>query len=212
MPKTIIKWLCLCRNLPGSVLTRLSLFPPCRKLQRTERDKHKLKYLTGEWFYETKSNRHRDKIHGTDIIRASMMRRKPVTISERASRHSDSSHSLTLSLVTVNQIYITARLNSLRSSGQREGSVMIWCHWSTKGHYWAWRKGPGALTPRFLLTQSHNHWATTDIRSHILPPLSRKTSWNKASQCNYLNQYLPFQEHNILSSGGERKQVSFFLF
>ncbi|XP_058267096.1 synaptotagmin-like protein 2 isoform X2 [Hemibagrus wyckioides] len=53
-----------------------------KNLQKTERDKQKLKYLTGEWFYETKSNRHRDKIHGSDIVRASMSRRKPVTIME----------------------------------------------------------------------------------------------------------------------------------
>ncbi|XP_034168586.2 synaptotagmin-like protein 2 isoform X8 [Pangasianodon hypophthalmus] len=53
-----------------------------KKLQKTEQDKHKLKYLTGEWFYETKSSRHSDKIHGSDIIRASMMHRKPVTIME----------------------------------------------------------------------------------------------------------------------------------
>ncbi|XP_060751687.1 synaptotagmin-like protein 2 isoform X4 [Tachysurus vachellii] len=53
-----------------------------KKLQKTERDKQKLKYLTGEWFYETKSSRHRDKTHGSDIVRASMSRRKPVTIKE----------------------------------------------------------------------------------------------------------------------------------
>ncbi|XP_053501021.1 synaptotagmin-like protein 2 isoform X5 [Ictalurus furcatus] len=53
-----------------------------KKLQKTERDRSKLKYLTGEWFYETKSNRHRDKIPGSDIIRASMTCRKPVTIME----------------------------------------------------------------------------------------------------------------------------------
>ncbi|CAB1316717.1 unnamed protein product [Coregonus sp. 'balchen'] len=51
-------------------------------LQKQERDKGKLKYLTGEWFYETKSRRHRDRIHGSDIIRASISRRKPVTILE----------------------------------------------------------------------------------------------------------------------------------
>lgn len=36
----------------------------------------KLKYLTGEWFYEAKSRRHTDKIHGSDIILASMKQRK----------------------------------------------------------------------------------------------------------------------------------------
>ncbi|KAG2457175.1 SYTL2 protein, partial [Polypterus senegalus] len=38
--------------------------------------------MTGEWFYEAKSKRHRDKIHGSDIIRASMRRKKPVTLYE----------------------------------------------------------------------------------------------------------------------------------
>nr|XP_046183803.1 synaptotagmin-like protein 2 isoform X4 [Oncorhynchus gorbuscha] len=53
-----------------------------KNLQKQECDKGQLKYLTGEWFYETKSRRHRDRIHGSDIIRASISRRKPVTILE----------------------------------------------------------------------------------------------------------------------------------
>lgn len=36
-----------------------------------------LKYLTGEWFYEAKSRRHMDKIHGSEIIWASMKQRRP---------------------------------------------------------------------------------------------------------------------------------------
>ncbi|XP_040903056.1 synaptotagmin-like protein 2 isoform X2 [Toxotes jaculatrix] len=35
-----------------------------------------LKYLTGEWFYEAKSRRHMDKIHGSEIILASMKQKK----------------------------------------------------------------------------------------------------------------------------------------
>ncbi|XP_042562344.1 synaptotagmin-like protein 2 [Clupea harengus] len=53
-----------------------------KELQKTSRDRNKIKYLTGEWFYETKSQRHRDRIHGSDIIRASIRQRKPVTIFE----------------------------------------------------------------------------------------------------------------------------------
>ncbi|AWO98843.1 putative synaptotagmin-like protein 2 [Scophthalmus maximus] len=36
----------------------------------------KLKYLTGEWFYQAKSLRHMDTIHGSEIILASMKQRK----------------------------------------------------------------------------------------------------------------------------------------
>uniref|UniRef100_A0AAY5KBD6 RabBD domain-containing protein n=1 Tax=Esox lucius TaxID=8010 RepID=A0AAY5KBD6_ESOLU len=53
-----------------------------KNLQKQVHDKSKLKYLTGEWFYETKSRRHRDRIHGSDIIRASISGKKPVTILE----------------------------------------------------------------------------------------------------------------------------------
>ncbi|XP_051542223.1 synaptotagmin-like protein 2 isoform X6 [Myxocyprinus asiaticus] len=57
-----------------------------RQLYKTEKDRSRLKYLTGEWFYETKYHRHREKIHGSDIIRASMRQRKPVTILELSQR------------------------------------------------------------------------------------------------------------------------------
>ncbi|XP_053728015.1 synaptotagmin-like protein 2 isoform X2 [Synchiropus splendidus] len=46
-------------------------------LERNAQAETKLKYLTGEWFYEAKSRRHRDKIHGSEIILASMKQRKP---------------------------------------------------------------------------------------------------------------------------------------
>ncbi|XP_054611754.1 synaptotagmin-like protein 2 isoform X2 [Dunckerocampus dactyliophorus] len=43
-----------------------------QNLKNTLSDKSQLRYLTGEWFYETKQHRHQDRIHGSDIIRASM--------------------------------------------------------------------------------------------------------------------------------------------
>lgn len=60
-----------------------------RKLQRTVNDRAQLRHMTGEWFYETKQRRHQERIHGSDIIRASMRQAyKPMTIREfaRASR------------------------------------------------------------------------------------------------------------------------------
>uniref|UniRef100_A0A8D0EV28 RabBD domain-containing protein n=1 Tax=Strix occidentalis caurina TaxID=311401 RepID=A0A8D0EV28_STROC len=49
-----------------------------RHLPEKVKDDIQLKNMSGQWFYEAKSKRHRDKIHGADIIRASM-RRKPAT-------------------------------------------------------------------------------------------------------------------------------------
>uniref|UniRef100_A0A8C0BS99 RabBD domain-containing protein n=1 Tax=Buteo japonicus TaxID=224669 RepID=A0A8C0BS99_9AVES len=50
-----------------------------RHLPEKVKDDVQLKNMSGQWFYEAKSKRHRDKIHGADIIRASM-RRKPATL------------------------------------------------------------------------------------------------------------------------------------
>lgn len=59
----------------------LFVFSSSRKLEKilnadSESDTE-LKYLTGEWFYEAKSLRHMDTIHGSEIILASMKQRKP---------------------------------------------------------------------------------------------------------------------------------------
>lgn len=47
-----------------------------RHLPEKIKDDQQLKNMSGQWFYEAKAKRHRDKIHGADIIRASMRRRK----------------------------------------------------------------------------------------------------------------------------------------
>ncbi|NWT83604.1 SYTL2 protein, partial [Lanius ludovicianus] len=52
-----------------------------RHLPEKIKDDVQLKNMSGQWFYEAKSKRHRDKIHGADIIRASI-RRKPATIAQ----------------------------------------------------------------------------------------------------------------------------------
>ncbi|XP_061484902.1 synaptotagmin-like protein 2 isoform X3 [Rhineura floridana] len=52
-----------------------------RHLPEKVNDDNQIKNMSGQWFYEAKSKRHREKIHGADIIRASM-RRKPLTIAE----------------------------------------------------------------------------------------------------------------------------------
>ncbi|XP_074191755.1 synaptotagmin-like protein 2 isoform X18 [Rhinolophus sinicus] len=45
--------------------------------------------MSGQWFYEAKAKRHRDKIHGTDIIRASM-RKKRLQVAAEQSKDGES--------------------------------------------------------------------------------------------------------------------------
>lgn len=50
-------------------------------LQKMVNDRGQLRYMTGEWFYEIKQLRHQDRIHGSEIIRASMRHsHRPLTI------------------------------------------------------------------------------------------------------------------------------------
>ncbi|XP_053312076.1 synaptotagmin-like protein 2 [Spea bombifrons] len=54
-----------------------------RHLENVIDDENELKYKSGQWFYEAKSKRHRDKIHGADLVRASIRKRKkPTTLAE----------------------------------------------------------------------------------------------------------------------------------
>nr|XP_023414297.1 synaptotagmin-like protein 2 isoform X12 [Loxodonta africana] len=54
-----------------------------RHLPEKVKDDQQLKNMSGQWFYEAKAKRHRDKIHGADIIRASM-RKKRLQVAELA--------------------------------------------------------------------------------------------------------------------------------
>ncbi|XP_033620147.1 synaptotagmin-like protein 2 isoform X7 [Fukomys damarensis] len=47
-----------------------------RHLPEKIKDDQQLKNMSGQWFYEAKAKRHREKIHGADIIRASMRKKR----------------------------------------------------------------------------------------------------------------------------------------
>lgn len=47
-----------------------------RHLPEKVKDDQQLKNMSGQWFYDAKAKRHRDRIHGTDIIRASMRKKR----------------------------------------------------------------------------------------------------------------------------------------
>lgn len=67
----------------GSRLSSEGELCVCRNLQQTLSNSSLLRSMTGEWFYQSKQLRHQDRIHGTDIIRASIRQtQRPPTLSE----------------------------------------------------------------------------------------------------------------------------------
>ncbi|XP_076969508.1 synaptotagmin-like protein 2 isoform X20 [Tamandua tetradactyla] len=55
-----------------------------RHLPEKIKDDQLLKNMSGQWFYEAKAKRHRDKVHGADVIRASMRKKKPQVAAEQS--------------------------------------------------------------------------------------------------------------------------------
>ncbi|NXW59929.1 SYTL2 protein, partial [Eurystomus gularis] len=82
-----------------------------RHLPEKIKDDVQLKNMSGQWFYEAKSKRHRDKIHGADIIRASM-RRKPATLAEMSQNKSNKAKNSWVSNVN-KEVFVPPELHGI---------------------------------------------------------------------------------------------------
>ncbi|XP_072899524.1 synaptotagmin-like protein 2 isoform X6 [Hemitrygon akajei] len=69
------------------------------------------KNMTGEWFYKAKARRHRDTLHGAELIAASMRRKKPKTIYERLQMKEAKENSNSFSKNAAGDIFIPPELS-----------------------------------------------------------------------------------------------------
>ncbi|XP_010146312.1 PREDICTED: uncharacterized protein LOC104506889, partial [Eurypyga helias] len=89
-----------------------------RHLPEKVNDDVQLKNMSGQWFYEAKSKRHRDKIHGADIIRASM-RRKPATLADVSQNTSNKAKSSWVSNVN-KEVFVPPELHGIVEHQEEE--------------------------------------------------------------------------------------------
>ncbi|OXB73959.1 UNVERIFIED_CONTAM: hypothetical protein H355_012957 [Colinus virginianus] len=89
-----------------------------RHLPEKVKDDVQLKNMSGQWFYEAKSKRHRDKIHGADIIRASM-RRKPATVAEVSQSKSNTAKNSWVSSVN-KEVFVLPELHGIVEHQEEE--------------------------------------------------------------------------------------------
>ncbi|KAM6417357.1 synaptotagmin-like protein 2 isoform 4-T4 [Pluvialis apricaria] len=89
-----------------------------RHLPEKVKDDVQLKNMSGQWFYEAKSKRHRDKIHGADIIRASM-RRKPATLAEVSQNKSNKAKNSWVSNVN-KEVFVSPELHGIVEHQEEE--------------------------------------------------------------------------------------------
>ncbi|NXA29632.1 SYTL2 protein, partial [Ibidorhyncha struthersii] len=89
-----------------------------RHLPEKVKDDVQLKNMSGQWFYEAKSKRHRDKIHGADIIRASM-RRKPAVLAEVSQNKSNKAKNSWVSNVN-KEVFVSPELHGIVEHREEE--------------------------------------------------------------------------------------------
>ncbi|XP_074011102.1 synaptotagmin-like protein 2 isoform X1 [Numenius arquata] len=89
-----------------------------RHLPEKVKDDVQLKNMSGQWFYEAKSKRHRDKIHGADIIRASM-RRRPATLAEVSQNKSNKAKNSWVSNVN-KEVFVSPELHGIVEHQEEE--------------------------------------------------------------------------------------------
>ncbi|KAM4046042.1 synaptotagmin-like protein 2 isoform 2-T2 [Anomaloglossus baeobatrachus] len=95
-----------------------------RHLQDEVNDENELKYKSGQWFYEAKSRRHRDKIHGADLVRASIRKRKnPATIELYGVMEPPDEAEEDLMPSTVQAIHSARKLNSADKDIMKNGTA-----------------------------------------------------------------------------------------
>nr|XP_021154444.1 synaptotagmin-like protein 2 isoform X2 [Columba livia] len=89
-----------------------------RHLPEKVKDDVQLKNMSGQWFYEAKSKRHKDKIHGADIIRASM-RRKPATLAEVSQNKSNKAKNSWVSNIN-KEVFVPPELHNIKEHQEEQ--------------------------------------------------------------------------------------------
>ncbi|NWS53085.1 SYTL2 protein, partial [Chunga burmeisteri] len=151
-----------------------------RHLPEKVKDDVQLKNMSGQWFYEAKSKRHRDKIHGADIIRASM-RRKPATLAEVSQNKSNKTKNSWVSNVN-KEVFVPPELHGIVEHKEEEELKSSLSSKTTTSVLGKPEERPmeAAVSPvkqrrnPFNSTASGGNCGEPENRSATLPQLSKK--------------------------------------
>ncbi|XP_072332613.1 synaptotagmin-like protein 2 isoform X9 [Scyliorhinus torazame] len=145
-----------------------------RHLQESVENEIRRKNMTGEWFYNAKAKRHKDTLHGSELIQASMRKKKPMTIYERLQTKEPKEKSKNLA----NNIYVPPEL-----------SVFL--------------EDPKVEEPETSTTSQKNNTAPeqqrTPTQNTLSPGKQRENPFNKS----YLEDIPNAGERPLLSAGTE---------
>ncbi|NWH54433.1 SYTL2 protein, partial [Fregata magnificens] len=137
-----------------------------RCLPQKVKDDVQLKNMSGQWFYEAKSKRHRDKIHGADIIRASM-RRKPATLAEVSQNKSNKAKNSWVSNVN-KEVFVPPELHGIVEHQEEEQQL---------------KSGSGSKTMTSVLDKPEER----PMKAAVSPVKQRRNPFNSTASGDNLN-------------------------
>ncbi|XP_059820513.1 synaptotagmin-like protein 2 isoform X1 [Hypanus sabinus] len=172
------------------------------------------KNMTGEWFYKAKARRHKDTLHGAELIAASMRRKKPKTIYERLQMKEAKENSNSFSKNAAGDIFIPPEL-SLFLEEPKNSAV------SQKENATQWQQQMAKKNPPSLGKQRENpfnkSFSSTDYpnEQERLPLSIGKQSTSVTSMQESLSHpkdnvsrlYFPTNEHSPAENNSETRPV-----
>uniref|UniRef100_A0A672RL62 Synaptotagmin-like 2a n=1 Tax=Sinocyclocheilus grahami TaxID=75366 RepID=A0A672RL62_SINGR len=140
-----------------------------KQLQKAVPEEDKCKFMSGEWFYKVKSQRHQDRIHGSEIIMASMKQRKPSVVGETkkptVGQESQPKHSRRNSKGSLN-----GKANAMRRAAsmfsvntvveEQSQDLNLQSRKSQGPNLQQVKKAPEAIITQSRKTQEATHWCT----------------------------------------------------
>uniref|UniRef100_A0A673J5B1 C2 domain-containing protein n=1 Tax=Sinocyclocheilus rhinocerous TaxID=307959 RepID=A0A673J5B1_9TELE len=118
-----------------------------QQLQKAVPEEDKRKFMSGEWFYKVKSQRHQDRIHGSEIIMASMKQRKPSVVGETKKP----------TVHTANAMRRAASMFSVNTAVEEQSQDLNLQSWKSQGpNLQQVKKAPEAIITQSRKTQEAN--------------------------------------------------------
>ncbi|XP_072119421.1 uncharacterized protein [Mobula birostris] len=171
------------------------------------------KNMTGEWFYKAKARRHKDTLHGAELIAASMRRKKPKTIYERLQTREAKENSTNFSKNATGDIFIPPELSLLLE--EPKNSATSHKENSTQRQQQMTKKNPPSLGKRE--NPFNKSFSSTDYpNEQERPPLSignqsaLVTSMQESlshPKDNVSRLHFPTNEHSPAENNSEMRPV-----
>ncbi|XP_073469037.1 synaptotagmin-like protein 2 isoform X11 [Aquarana catesbeiana] len=165
-----------------------------KNLQDVVHDENEFKYKSGQWFYDAKSKRHREKIHGVDLVRASIRKRKkPATIAEQSELNKESSKRRWVNSVNQDLFIPPELFGVMEAPDEAEEDIMV-------------KKQEGNQSSKKVGFTSAEKEKDNLRNGTFSPPKARQNPFNSEGldETDYKNEAPSLNPENVQMNGTEK--------